>query len=375
MYFNDISGHVEQKRLIRQMVNSGSTPHAQIFHGPSGIGKLIIARAFASYLLCQDKKEDDSCGVCAACIKSHKLIHPDIHFTFPTIGVNVLPSQMMTQWRSLLHENAFATYHDWLKSIGGENKQGNINKEACNQMVKILGLKSFESKQKVWIIWGGEYLGKEGNRLLKLIEEPPDETFIIILLDDIERILGTIRSRCQSLKLNYLSDGDVGYNLQKWSGADQEKINAAAIMSDGSVAAGLNILSESNSPFNALWLDWIKKVITDEAYEISLISDEIAKLNKEQQKYFVQYAIFFMREVFVLKTIPGHKSKLDNIQGAAAGRLAEFWKIEAIEEIIHHLNDLQLGIVRNGNIKILLFDTYLHIRAVSKKLKVAEVKN
>lgn len=375
MYFKNIIGHTEQKKLIRQMVNSGNTPHAQIFHGPSGVGKLIFARAFASYLLCQDKKLDDSCGICSACIKSHKLIHPDVHFTFPTIGLNVLPSQMMVQWRSVLHENPFSTYHDWLKSIGGENKQGNINKEACNQMIKVLGLKSFESKQKIWIIWGGEYLGKEGNRLLKLIEEPPDETFIIILMDDIEQVLGTIRSRCQSLKLNYLADEEISQNLRNWSDADQEKIEAAAIMSDGSVAAALNILSESNNPFNALWLEWIKKVITDEVYEISLMTDEVAKLNKEQQKYFAQYALFFMREVFVLKTMPGYKSKLDKIPGTAAKRLSEYWNLNAIEEIINHLNDLQIGIIRNGNIKILLFDTYLQIRAASKKILVAEVKN
>ena len=371
MFFKDIFGHNTQKELVAQLVAKNKVPHAQIFFGPGGVGKLLFVRAFVSFLLCTNKKQNDSCGECLACIKTHKLIHPDVHFTFPTIGTNVVSNQIIADWRKLQIEQPFSNYSDWLESIGGENKQGNINKEECNQMIKSLGLKSFESKEKVWIIWGGEYLGKDGNRLLKLIEEPPENTYIIILVNDLNQLLGTIQSRCQSLKLFEISDDEVISNLERWSTKSDTEIESAGLLSGGNVQKALKILSEDDNPFEQLWSQWIKVVVQNDAYNVSNFSEDIAKLSKEQQKYFVQYAIFFMREVFVLKSIPDYRSKLNNLEATLAKKLADFWNIEAIQQISEELNKLEMGITRNGNIKILLFDTYLRIQeAVHVKNRV-----
>ena len=374
MFFRDLTGHSKPKKQLRQLVESGHIPHAQIFFGPSGVGKLAFARAFSSYLLCLNPQQGDSCGVCSACNKTHKLIHPDVHFTFPTIGTNVTPQQMMGDWRKLMIRNPFATYQEWLESIGGENKQGNINKETCNQMIKILGLKTFESKEKIWIIWGGEYLGSDGNRLLKLIEEPPEETYIIIILDNIEYILGTIRSRCQALKFNLLSDDEIFETLARWSEADEAKRKGASVISEGSLAHALTVLKDAHNPFSALWSNWIIKVLNNEGYEVSALNDEIAKLSKEQQKYFAHYAILFVREVFLLGGVPGYFSKLEQDQVDLAKKLVDLWDPEFIQKITEFLETLEMGIARNGNIKILLFDTYLQIHAAFKERNVSNVE-
>ena len=182
MQFQQVIGQGKTKEILRSMISSDRMSHALIFLGSEGCGKLALALAFAQYVLCSDKQENDSCGKCSNCIKSAKLVHPDIHYSYPTVGTKVVSTHLLPDWRKAMLENPYLNANQWLQSIGAENKQGNITKDECVEIIKKLSLKIFEGSHKILIMWLPEYLGKEGNRLLKMIEEPPPNTLFLSLI-------------------------------------------------------------------------------------------------------------------------------------------------------------------------------------------------
>ena len=176
MHFNEVIGQQAVKDDLHQMVASDRLPHALLFLGPGGSGKLALALALAQHVLCEQPVSGEACGHCPECSKVERLIHPDLHFSFPTVGAGVTSDNFLPHWREAILENPYMDVNEWLQRIGAENKQGNINKQECVNIIHKLSLKTYKSNRKILIMWLPEYLGKEGNRLLKLIEEPPDQT-------------------------------------------------------------------------------------------------------------------------------------------------------------------------------------------------------
>ncbi|RME99505.1 MAG: hypothetical protein D6772_07635 [Bacteroidetes bacterium] len=215
MKFSELIGQEQPKAAFRQMMESDRLPHALLLLTAPGSGGLPLAWALAQYLLCAQPVHGDSCGHCSHCHKAAKLIHPDLHFSYPTVGTKVTADSFLAQWRSALLDNPYLEINDWLQQIGAENKQGNINKDECQRILRVLSLKSFESPRKIMIIWLAEYLGNEGNRLLKLIEEPPAGTTFILITENQDRILNTILSRCQLVRVHPLSDEEVAAGVER----------------------------------------------------------------------------------------------------------------------------------------------------------------
>ncbi|MFQ5446947.1 MAG: hypothetical protein ACE5FF_08435, partial [Saprospiraceae bacterium] len=174
MRFDTITGQHIVKEHLRKMADSGRIPHAIMLLGMPGSGDLPLAVGFAQYVLCENRKEGEACGHCSNCVKAAKFVHPDIHFSFPTVGSKATSDTYLGEWRKGLEENPYLDANEWLQRIGAENKQGNITKDECLQIARKLSLKTFEGRYKILVMWRPEYLGKEGNRLLKLIEEPPE---------------------------------------------------------------------------------------------------------------------------------------------------------------------------------------------------------
>ena len=255
MEFRQIVGQEKTKQLLLGMGRSDRMPHAQIFLGPTGCGKLALALAFAQYVLCIDKQENDSCGKCTNCIKSAKLIHPDIHYSYPTVGTKVVSTNLLTEWRSAILEDAYMDVNQWLHHIGAENKQGNINKDECVSIIKKLSLKIFEGSHKILIMWLPEYLGKEGNRLLKLIEEPPENTLFILVAEEQEKILNTILSRCQIVKINRLQDEQIVQYLANEKGVDEAKASSVAHLADGDLGSAKKLLDNTENNNALLFLE------------------------------------------------------------------------------------------------------------------------
>jgi DNA polymerase-3 subunit delta' len=205
MLFNEIPGQEEVKSQLIRSVNENRISHAQLFLGPEGSGSLALAIAYAQYISCTERKEIDSCGECSSCRKYQKLIHPDLHFSYPFIASKEKKVEVSTDviaaWREAIIENPFLGLEEWMQTLDAENKQPNINIAECHDIIKRLTYKSFESEYKVLIMWLPEYLGTEGNSLLKLIEEPPAKTLFILVAQNHDQILNTILSRTQLVKI------------------------------------------------------------------------------------------------------------------------------------------------------------------------------
>lgn len=362
-------GQVEVKDLLRRLVAQERLPHAMLLLGPAGSGKLALAKGFAQYILCEDKAEDDACGQCNACLKASKNIHPDIHFSFPTVGTNVKSDSFLPQWRSALDDNPYMEVNDWLQIIGAENKQGNINKEECLNIIRKLSLKTFEGSHKVLIMWLPEYLGKEGNRLLKLIEEPPDQTVFILVAEQQELILNTILSRCQVVKIRALRDEEVKEALLEKKVANAENAEAISQLSDGNLNEALKMAQEKENDNAALFLEWMRKCYVGNGVEMVKWVDKFAKLGRENQKHFIRYALHFMREYMVLKMSSQTHVRLRNIELKTAQNLQKVIEFDQIEDIVQLLNDNAYYIERNANPKVLFLDTSIQLNKILKRKK------
>ena len=363
------------------MVAGGRIPHAMIFFGSEGCGKLALAMAFAQYLLCEDKSEEAACGKCANCIKASKLIHPDVHYSFPTIGTNVKSDQFLPEWRKTMDENPYLNVNDWLQRIGAENKQGNINKEECLNIIRKLSLKTFEGSKKVLIMWLPEFLGKEGNRLLKLIEEPPDNTHFILVAENADLILNTILSRCQIVKINQLTDEEIVGALVSKKGISEELANSVSHLSDGNFNEALKLVTQAENDNANMFLDWMRKCYIGKGPELVEWTEKFAKIGRENQKQFLRYGLHFMREYMTLKVLSDADSNSPLGTGGARGaRLAQkelttaknlmtVIEFHQIEQIVQLFTDCSYYIERNANPKILFLDAGIQMNRILKTKK------
>lgn len=367
MQFEDVIGQEGAKAQLVQMVNSDRLPHALLFLGKEGSGKLALALAFAQYVLCLDKTANESCGKCANCIKASKWIHPDIHFSFPTVGTNVKSDQFLGQWRSMLTEHAYPSIFEWLQLIGAENKQGNINKEECLNIIRKLSLKSFESDHKILIMWLPEYLGKEGNRLLKLIEEPPENTLFLLVAEQSELILNTILSRCQLIKLNTLSDEQVRAGLTELGVSSSQAFKVTQLAS-GNFSEALKLLKNVQNDNSILFLEWMRKCYKGNSVELVQWVDRFTKFGREHQKFFLRYALHFMREYLYLSMADDlERVRLTEAEQQTAIKFKQIIHFDQIEDIVSLLNQISYHVERNAHPKVLFLDASLQMNQFLRK--------
>ncbi len=352
------------------MADINRIPHALLLLGMPGSGGLALALAFAQYVLCENKQEDDACGICRGCLKTSKLIHPDLHFSFPTVGTNVTSDHFLDNWRQAIAENPYFDVNQWLQIIGAENKQGNINKEECSQIMRKLSLKIFEGQYKVMLIWLPEYLGKEGNRLLKLIEEPPDNTLLLLVAENQELILNTILSRCQLVKVPALTDEEVENGLMDMKNLPREKARPIAQLAGGNFNEALNIAAQPESDNSALFLEWLRKCYVGNGVELVGWVEDFTKLGRENQKQFLQYGLHFMQEYLTLK-MAGANSILDvrllAKERTTAENLTKVVGFDQIGHIVELFDDCAFGIERNANQKILFLDASIKLNKILRR--------
>ncbi|HRI59017.1 MAG TPA: hypothetical protein PK228_04830 [Saprospiraceae bacterium] len=393
MVFNDIIGQNRTKTLLLQLAQSERIPHALLFLGPTGSGNLAMAVAFAQLIQCEKRwtvdggrsTADDlfqngepadgnqqlataegACGECPACRKAAQFTHPDIHFSFPTVGTNAVSTDYLKQWRSALSENPYMDVNAWLQRIGAENKQGNITKEECNAIIKKLSLKAFEGRYKILVMWLPEYLGKEGNRLLKLIEEPPEQTIFLLAAENQDLILNTILSRCQLVKTDLLSDEEVMEGLQQKRGLDANRARQIAFLSDGDFNTALQIADNPENDDARLLLDWLRKCWRGNGVELVKWTEEFAKLGRENQKQFLHYGLHFLREMMALVATGNPNLRLRPDELATAQNMAKVLDFEKIAQLTALFNDNIYYVERNANPKILFLDTSIQMNRILK---------
>lgn len=367
MFFNDIIGQNDEKKFLRQMVSNDHLPHALLFLGPKGCGKLPLAIAFAQYILCSERTSEEACGTCNNCIKAARYIHPDIHFSYPVVGSKVTSDNYLAEWRSALDSSPYLGYNQWMRLIGAENKQGNINKDECTNIIKKLSLKTFEATHKVLIMWLPEYLGKEGNRLLKLIEEPPENTVFILVAENQELILNTILSRCQLVKFSQLSDEELAEGLMQNKQLDREKALSIAHLAAGDFNEALKIIDTKDSDNTTLFLEWLRKCYKGNGVEMVKWVAQFAELGRENQKQLILYGLHFLREYTMLKLTGKENLRLTASEIKTAQNLSKVIEFDQIENITQLLSDAHYFIERNANPKVLMLDASIQMNHILKR--------
>src|SRR3954469_21956265 len=246
MQFKQIVGQEAIKQRLISTVNENRVSHAQLFLGTEGAGGLALAVAYAQYLSCEDKQPDDSCGVCSSCRKYQKLMHPDLHFSYPFFAKHKDDTALtfIEQWRDAFINNPYLNLDTWRGYLEAENKQANINIAECHQIIKKLSFKPFESAYKILILWLPEYLDKEGNTLLKIIEEPQPNTLFLLVAQNQDQILNTILSRTQLVKIPALGYEEVKNYLIKERNQTENSAAQIAYLSNGNLTEALIMLQQ-----------------------------------------------------------------------------------------------------------------------------------
>lgn len=378
MHFKDIPGKEAEKQFLLTNTKAGRLAHAQLFLGRPGSGQLAMALAFASYILCTNRTETDSCGTCPACLKTQKYIHPDVHFSFPVIkkdGKNrneTTSNDFLKEWRDILDKNPYLDIQTWLHSLHVENGQANINVKECVEIVKKLGLKTFESEYKVLIMWMPEYLRNEGNRLLKLIEEPPENTIIILVAEKQDAILNTILSRVQLLKVNPFKDDEIRQYLQQSMSTPPAEMDQFIGIAAGNMNTAINLASQETVNYSDSLFQWLRIAYKMEPVEMGKWVSEMAGWGRENQKNFLEYGLHFFREyLFSLNT--GRKNlRLNEYELSIAEKMTSLLDISKTEQLILILNECIAAVERNANPRILFLADSMSIGRVMRNISVGK---
>lgn len=374
MLFSEILGQEHIKNHLIKSASLGRIPHAQLFVGPEGSGTLAMAIAYAQFIICQNSGNDNIGSNTSCNIKFNNFQHPDLHFVFPTVKSDSQKKNNsnvhMPFWRNFLAENIYGSLFDWYKEIGAGNKQGMIRVDEASDILKSLALKSHEGGYKVMIIWMADKMNTDtANKLLKLIEEPTDKTVLILITENEDDILQTVRSRCQALHFNSLPEEVISKALVLNKNIDEKLALNIAHQSQGNYNKALHLLQDDNEelPFEKWFVDWVRSAYRavdknpekGKAAVLDLIqwSENIAGVGREAQKQFLSYCINMFRQAMLINY---QAEKLVYLQTSVDGfkleKLAPFVTGNNINDIFKELSDASYHIERNGNAKIVLTD-------------------
>lgn len=382
MLFSDILGQEHIKSHLTKSADSGRIPHAQLFVGPEGSGKLAMAIAYAQYILCSNTNSENNSGNAACNLKFQNFSHPDLHFVFPVatnseVKSHPVSANFLKYWREFITENPYAGLFDWYKKIDIQNKQGQIGVDEAHEIVKSLSLKAYEGGYKVMIIWMADRMNvATANKLLKLLEEPPQKTIFLLIAESDDDILQTILSRCQVLHFGGLSEQAIADALISQKGLDNNEALKIAHQAQGNFNKALQILNKDNNgfPFEEWFVQWVRAAFRAKGnaaaiQDLIAWSEQIAGIGREAQKQFIHFCIDMFRQalllnyqakelVFMEPTVD--KFKLENF--------APFVNGNNINDIFKELSDALYHIERNGNAKIILTDLSIKLtRLIHKK--------
>ncbi len=375
MQFKEVVGHKNIKEKLIQTVNGNRISHAQLFLGENGSGILALAIAYAQYVSCENKQEDDSCGVCSSCLKFQKLVHPDLHFVYPVstskaVKKDPVSDDYIAQWREAIVENPYINQNKWYEIIDVENKQGIISKNESYEILKKLNLKTFESEYKIMIIWLPEKMNTfAANKLLKFIEEPPEKTLFLLVSENSEQIIPTILSRTQLIKIPKIDNDSMRSALCDRNGLVPEKANDIVHLANGNYHDAQNLIhsaEEDNFNFDQfttmMRLAYQRKVI-----EIINWVDEISRIGREKQKNFLLYALRLVRENFMLNIENKELVYLTRKELDFSENFSQFINQDNVFDIYEALNRAHSDIEMNAYNKIVFLDLALKIIKLIKK--------
>jgi len=368
MLFQEVIGQDTIKEQLIQSVFENRVSHAQLFLGPEGSGSFALALAYAQFISCTEKTEKDSCGNCASCRKYNKLIHPDLHFSYPFFRGGEKEDSMadLGEWRDLVLSNPYFNLDEWRMRLDAQNKQPNINKAECLNILNRLSLKAFESEYKTMIIWLPEYLKNEGNRLLKTLEEPANKTLIILVAQNQDQILNTIISRTQLVKIPALKNDDISRYLIDTKDISETQASRIAYLSNGNLQAALNHLKEDDHDDFRNFSSWMRMTFADKGVQIIDFVDMLSKLGRENQKNMLRYGVQLIRECIMMVSGAESLVHLPSMELDFVKNFSNHLDFATCEALINELEKAHYHIERNANPKILFLDVSLQFVKILK---------
>ena len=384
MLFSQVVGQQQVKQHLLDMVQQNRLSHALLFLGPGGSGALPMALAFAQYVsllpssvkqpaeaslfgdaaspvpLEFPKTADDADGFMQkqpGFSKAENYVHPDIHYSYPVIpkksGDKPVSTDYAAEWREFIQQYPYGNVYDWLQFLDAENKQGNITAEECNDIIHKLSLKSFESPWKILVMWMPEYLGKEGNKLLKLIEEPPPDTLFILVAENEDAILPTIVSRCQLVKISAMTSSAISEALIQRGKVDPQKAQQIGAIAQGDYREALHLLEDASEDWQSLLREWLNVTLkTGPTAQVKWV-EEVSRLGREKQKQFLLYFMHLLQQSIRLRFNDGQAFNIAETEKDFAVRLNKIASVNHQRAIIEELNNAVYFIERNANAKIL----------------------
>lgn len=357
MQFKEIIGQYELKNHLIQEVEKEKISHAQLFLGKAGYGGLPLALAFVQYLFCDNKQQEDSCGVCPSCRKVSELQHPDLHFSFPVVqALHKKSDPFLPEWREQIKEQPYFTLNDWLRRIDVKERKPIISTEESQEIIRKLSLKSYEGGFKVMIIWMAEEMNPTcANKLLKILEEPPAKTLFILLCEKQEQILQTILSRTQIVKIPRIQSEDLSLYLRnrvEISASNAESI-VARIEGDAIQALELIGTHQDQDENRELFIQLMRVCYKKDVIPMLDWAEEISATGKERQKVFVQYALHMFRQSMLRNYTENHLTRVSKEEDEFLQKFARFITGNNVFDFMETFNDAHYHIDRNANAKIL----------------------
>lgn len=404
MPFSSVIGQTHTKQQLVELVYFNRLSHALLLLGQEGSGALPMALAFAQYIVCEkvNGKDNapaagpslfgdepasnpasqrpmlaDACGVCPACVKASQLIHPDIHYSYPVIpkkaGDKPVSTDYSSEWREFVKQYPYGNAYDWLQFIGAENKQGNITAQECNDIIHKLSLKSFESGYKVLVMWMPEYLGNEGNKLLKLIEEPPLNTLFLLVAENESLILPTILSRTQLVKMPLPETADIEQALIERSGLEQTQARQIAVLCEGNYHEALQLIRHADDDWQGVLREWLNAILKNGPVAQVKWIDEISKSGRERQKQFLRYFNHLLEQAIRLRYMEGMQVPIPDAEKDFASRLNKIADIGQQRAIIEELDKAAYYIERNAHAKMLFHALTIKLYHILAEKKLAVI--
>jgi DNA polymerase-3 subunit delta' len=370
MNFSQIPGQKEIKAKLLRSVKEERVSHAQLFTGPEGCGSMALALAYARYVSCENRTDYDSCGTCKSCVKYEKLIHPDLHFVFPVIkgkkATDPVSDNYLEEWREFVKRSPYFTLNNWMDSIEVGNAQGMIFASEASEIIKKLSLKTFESDYKIMIIWLPEKMHQAtANKLLKMIEEPPEKTLFLLVSEEPDKVIPTILSRCQLVKVPSFKSSDIEKYLTDRFSIAPDKASDISRVSNGNITRAIELCENEDSSlanlerFKSLMrFAWKRDIVS-----IINWSEEISTTGREAQKNFISFSMRLLRENLML-SLNQLKNSLVSLTGEEATFSENFHPFinqNNIYPLTEEFNLVYSHIESNGNAKIIFLDLALKV--------------
>jgi DNA polymerase III subunit delta' len=369
MLFKEIIGQKEIKDKLLRLVRDDRTPHALMLFGPEGTGKLALALAMAQYVACTNRQQEDACGTCPSCIKFGKLVHPDLHFVIPVMKTGNMQSAPISDdyaetWRAAFLADHYLTEGQWYEALGAENKQGMINVRESETIMRKLSFKPYESDYRMVVIWLPEKMNQPAaNKLLKLIEEPPEKTLILMATEQTDRILPTILSRTQLIHVPPVAATDLRDGIMKLEVQEAQLVDDVVKRAHGNVSIAFRMLrqDEAEQQNFELFTELMRLCYSRDIIRVNDWVERVAVMGRERQKQLADYSLRMLRENFIL----GFKQEGLTYLSAKESEFSEKFSPFIHEGNVYALADAftEAGnhIEANGNPRIILMDLSIRI--------------